>query len=349
MARSVALAVDLGASGGRVVSGAFDGRLLELEEIHRFENAPVSMGGELVWDLVRLWQEVVTGLRAAAGRHGRAVATVGVDTWGVDFSFLGPDGSLLANPVCYRDARTAGMLAAAEKIVSREKIFAATGLQFMEINSLYQLLALKGRRSSVLAAAGRMLMIPDILHWLLSGEPSNEHTNASTTQCYDPRNRDWAFDMLERFGHGASWAIFGEDLPEDTNFVSLDPTLTDSSGLPAPKVSYTLARNSIDLMHFQVDRAVESMEASGARVVTRDVLLPHSGWHLMGTARMGDDPATSVVDRWSRSHDVLNLFVVDASQFVTSSGVNPTSTIAALALRAADRIVSHRSEIPVPS
>jgi rhamnulokinase len=178
MARSVALAVDLGASGGRVVSGAFDGRLLELEEIHRFENGPVSLGGELVWDMVRLWQEVVNGLRAAAGRHGRAVASVGVDTWGVDFSFLGADGALLANPVCYRDARTTGMLAAAEAIVPRSEIFAATGLQFMEINSLYQLLALQKRRSSVLAAADRLLMIPDIFHWLLSGEPTNEHTNA---------------------------------------------------------------------------------------------------------------------------------------------------------------------------
>ena len=105
MARRVALAVDLGASGGRVVSGAFDGRLLELEEIHRFENGPVSMNGQLVWDLVRLWQEVVAGLRLAANRHGRAVSTVGVDTWGVDFAFVGPDDSLLANPVCYRDGR----------------------------------------------------------------------------------------------------------------------------------------------------------------------------------------------------------------------------------------------------
>ena len=136
MARSVALAIDLGASGGRVVSGAFDGRLLELEEIHRFENGPVSMGGELVWDLVRLWQEVVTGLRAAAVRHGHAVRSVGVDTWGVDFSFLTADGGLLANPVCYRDARTQGMLAAAEAIVPRDEIFAATGLQFMELNAL---------------------------------------------------------------------------------------------------------------------------------------------------------------------------------------------------------------------
>ncbi|NQW48619.1 MAG: rhamnulokinase, partial [Planctomycetes bacterium] len=101
MARSVALAIDLGASGGRIVSGSFDGRLLELDEIHRFDNGPISMGGQLVWDLVRLWQEVLVGLRAAAGRHGQAVSSVGVDTWGVDFSFVTADDALLANPVCY--------------------------------------------------------------------------------------------------------------------------------------------------------------------------------------------------------------------------------------------------------
>ena len=178
MARNVALAVDLGASSGRIVSGSFDGRLLELEELHRFENGPVSMGGQLVWDLPRLWQEITAGLRVAAGRHGSAISTVGVDTWGVDFSFLGADGSLLANPVCYRDARTQGLLAAAEQAVPRAEIFAATGLQFMELNSLYQLLAMKASRSSVLAAADRMLMIPDLIHWLLSGEASNERTNA---------------------------------------------------------------------------------------------------------------------------------------------------------------------------
>ena len=131
MARRVALAVDLGASGGRVVAGAFDGRLLELEEIHRFENAPVAMGGQLVWDVVRLWQEVVVGLRAAALKHPNAIATVGVDAWGVDFSLLGTDDVLLANPVCYRDPRTRGMVAVAQKTMTREEIFAATGVQFM--------------------------------------------------------------------------------------------------------------------------------------------------------------------------------------------------------------------------
>jgi rhamnulokinase len=180
MARTVALAVDLGASGGRVVSGVFDGRLLELEEIHRFENAPVMMGGQLVWDLVRLWQEVVAGLRIAGQRHGSSVASIGVDTWGVDFGFLGADDALLANPVCYRDARSVGMLDAALEIVPKEEIFAATGLQFMEINSLYQFLALVRGRSSALAAAERMLMIPDIFHWLLSGVTSGRSSSAPT-------------------------------------------------------------------------------------------------------------------------------------------------------------------------
>ena len=234
MARTVALAVDLGASGGRVVSGAFDGRLLELEEIHRFENGPVAMGGQLIWDLPRLWQEVVAGLRAAVARHGGGVASVGVDTWGVDFSFLAADDTLLANPVCYRDPCTRGMLAAAERIVPRAEIFAATGLQFMEINSLYQLLALRDRRAPVLDAADRLLMIPDLFHWLLSGQRSNERTNATTSQCFDPRAGDWASALLERFG--LPRRIFGPVIEPGTVLGPLRPEIAAETGLGAARV-----------------------------------------------------------------------------------------------------------------
>jgi rhamnulokinase len=234
MARKVALAIDLGASGGRVVSGAFDGRLLELEEIHRFDNGPVAFGGQLVWDMVRLWQEVVTGLRAAADRHGGSVATIGADTWGVDYSFLAPAGELLANPVCYRDQRTVGMLAVAERTVPREEIFAATGVQFMEINTLYQLLALHAARSDVLAAAGRLLMIPDIVHWLLTGTASNERTNATTTQCFDPQAGDWAREMLGRFG--LPGRIFHPVLEPGTDLGPLRGTVADETGLDAVRV-----------------------------------------------------------------------------------------------------------------
>jgi len=234
MAREVALAVDLGASGGRVVAGGFDGRLLELEELHRFENGPVTMAGRLIWDLPRLWQEVSLGLRAAAARHGRAVSSVGVDTWGVDFSFLAADGDLLANPVCYRDARTQGMLAATTAVVPRDEIFAATGLQFMEINSLYQLVALARGQSSVLAAAERLLMIPDLFHWLLSGIASNERTNASTTQCFDPQTGDWAYPLLERLG--LPRRIFGPITEPGTVLGPLRPDVAADSGLGAVRV-----------------------------------------------------------------------------------------------------------------
>ena len=234
MARHVALAVDLGASGGRVVSGAFDGRLLELEELHRFENGPVAMAGQLVWDLPRLWQEVTDGLRAGAARHPGSVASVGVDTWGVDFAFLGSDGGLLANPVCYRDPRTRGMLAAAERVVPRADIFAATGLQFMEINSLYQLLALAQGSSSVLAAAERLLMIPDLFHWLLCGAAVNERTNASTTQCFDPRSGDWAFPLLERLG--LPRRVFGPIARPGTDLGPLRRDVADATGLTGARV-----------------------------------------------------------------------------------------------------------------
>jgi rhamnulokinase len=179
-----------------------------------------------------VWPVVVAGLLAAAARHGGGVASVGVDTWGVDFSFLAADDTLLANPVCYRDPRTRGLLAAAEEIVPREEIFAATGLQFMEINSLYQLLAL--RRSPVLQAADRLLMIPDLFHWLLSGQRSNERTNATTSQCFDPRANDWAFAMLERFG--LPRRIFGPVIEPGTDLGPLRPEVAAETGLQAARV-----------------------------------------------------------------------------------------------------------------
>ena len=155
--------------------------------------------------------------------------------------------------------------------------------------------------------------------------------------------------VRERFGHCLSWGIFGEDLPEDGNRVTLDPTLVDSSGLPAPRVTYAASENSRRLLDFHVERAAESLLAAGARRVDRLTLMRDAGWHLLGTARMGDDPASSVVDRWGKAHDVDNLYVVDGSVFVTAGGVNPTNTICALALRFADRLVERRSRQRVPA
>jgi choline dehydrogenase-like flavoprotein len=153
----------------------------------------------------------------------------------------------------------------------------------------------------------------------------------------------------ERFGRGQSWGLFGEDLPDEENRVVLDEELTDSSGLPAPKVIYKVSENSRKLLDFHIEKASESMIEAGAHKVETDQLMRYSGWHLLGTARMGDDPETSVVDRWGRSHDVPNLYVVDGSVFVTSSGTNPTSTIAALAMRTAEHMVQDRYNQKVPA
>ena len=149
-------------------------------------------------------------------------------------------------------------------------------------------------------------------------------------------------------GHGANWGLFAEDLPDEANHITLSSTVTDSSGIPAPEIHYRMSDNSRRMLDFHIERATESMDAAGAYKIEVDRLMRYSGWHLLGTARMGDDPKTSVLDRWNRAHDVPNLYVVDGSCFVTSSGVNPTSTIVAIALRAADHMVETRFEQQVP-
>ena len=143
--------------------------------------------------------------------------------------------------------------------------------------------------------------------------------------------------VRERFGHCLSWGIFGEDLPDADNRVTLDPVLADATGVPAPRVTYRASENSRRLLDFHVARARESLLEAGARSVDTLTLMRSAGWHLLGTARMGTDPATSVVDPWGKAHDVDNLYVVDGSVFVTAGGVNPTNTICSLALRFADR------------
>jgi len=154
--------------------------------------------------------------------------------------------------------------------------------------------------------------------------------------------------VRRRLGRGASWGLFGEDLPDEANQVVLSASETDSSGLPVPELHYSVSDNSRRLLDFHIERSSESLLEAGAHTIEVDQLMRYSGWHLLGTARMGTDRTTSVVDEWNRSHDVANLFVVDGSCFVTSGGVNPTSTICALALRAADHIVETRHEQRTP-
>ncbi len=193
------LAFDLGAESGRGLVGAFDGERLGLDVVHRFPNGAVQTLDTLHWDVLRLFGEMLAALRKAGAEHGE-LASVGVDTWGVDFALLGRGGTLLGNPRHYRDPHTEDVMEAAFAVVPRAEVFRRTGIQFMRFNTLFQLLALQRDRSPLLDAAETMLMIPDLFHYWFTGIKVNEYTNASTSQMIDPHARGWAADLVRRFG-----------------------------------------------------------------------------------------------------------------------------------------------------
>ncbi|WP_307533916.1 rhamnulokinase family protein [Streptomyces sp. V3I8] len=186
-------AVDLGASSGRVMVGRVGPDTLELTEAHRFPNRPVRTPEGLRWDILALYAGVLDGLRAAG--H---VDSVGIDSWAVDYGLLDADGALLGNPVHYRDTRTQGVAEKVWATVPAAELYAATGLQYAPFNTLYQLVA--AGSSAQLAHAKRLLLIPDLLTYWLTGEAGTELTNASTTQLIDPRTGDWAYDVAARLG-----------------------------------------------------------------------------------------------------------------------------------------------------
>jgi rhamnulokinase len=191
------VAIDLGAESGRVVLGRFDGDRVALDEVHRFPTPPRRHHGHLRWDLRGLWSQVRTGL-AAAGEAAGTVDAVGVDAWGVDYGLLGRDGELLGDPVSYRDPRTAGLLAEAAGQVGRDRLYLATGIQLLEINTVFQLMA--ETRAGNLERADRLLLIPDLFHHLLSGATVVEQTVASTTGAYDMASGRWATGLLDELG-----------------------------------------------------------------------------------------------------------------------------------------------------
>jgi len=194
------LAVDLGAESGRVIAGIWNGRQLQLDEIHRFPNGGVYLGDTLRWDVLMLWSEIQKGLALAGKKYGRRIVSVGADTWGLDFVLLNKQDEMLGLPYHYRDARTRGGLERAFKKVPRAEIFKQTGLQFMELNSLYQLLAWKENSPAILDAAETLLFIPDFLHWAMCGVKRAEFTIASTSQFLHPLKRNWSLPLMKKFG-----------------------------------------------------------------------------------------------------------------------------------------------------
>jgi len=228
------LAFDLGAESGRAVLGRLDDDTLELATLCRFPNGPVRTLGFYHWDVLRLYGEIVEALALYRRQHGKALDGLGLDTWGVDFALLDRNGRLLGNPYHYRDPRTEGMLEAALRTVPREEVFEQTGIQFMEINTLYQLLAMKRGGDPALDEARTLLMMPDLLNYWLTGDITCEFSDATTTQCFNPRTRDWAWDLLDRLGLPKD--IFRPVIQPGTIIGQLHPSVAEETGLDAVPV-----------------------------------------------------------------------------------------------------------------
>ena len=197
MSEASFLAIDLGAESGRAILGNLQNNRLILDEVHRFPNLPVNVGGHIHWDILRLYSDILQGLRLGGAKTNKQINGIGIDTWGVDFGLLDKKDQLIGNPYHYRDARTNGMVEEACKIAGRTEIYAQTGIQFMQLNTLYQLLAMRQANDPALEIAHTFLNIPDLLNFWLCGQKASEFTIASTTQCYNPTIQNWAWDLLK--------------------------------------------------------------------------------------------------------------------------------------------------------
>ncbi len=222
------LAVDLGAESGRTIVGSLNNGRLSLTETHRFANGPVRLPDGLHWDVLRLWTEIKTGIGISSAKFNRQLDGIGLDTWGVDFALLDGQGTLLSNPFHYRDERTDGMLEEAFKRMSRADIFSNTGIEFMQLNTLYQLLAMSVQASPLFDVAKTFLTIPDLFNYWLSGEIANEFTHATTTQCLDPHKRDWATPVLKAMNIPTH--LFGPVTDSGTPLGMLLPRIAEETG-----------------------------------------------------------------------------------------------------------------------
>lgn len=228
------LAFDFGASSGRAIIGCFDGDKITLEEVHRFSNDPVSVGGTVYWDVLRLFYEIKQGIIKAKIAGG--FDSIGIDTWGVDFGLIDSEGKLMENPVHYRDARTVGLVDEAFKTMPKEKLYGITGIQFMELNTLFQLISLKKYRPWMLERADKMLFMPDLFGYMLTGKMCAEYSIASTSQLIDLDKRTWSKEILDAFGIKES--VFAPLVQPGTVLGELSKGVCEECGVdPVPVIS----------------------------------------------------------------------------------------------------------------
>ena len=227
-------AVDLGATSGRTILGTLANGRLEQEEITRFPNNLIETGGHFYWDIYALYFEMIRGLKEVA-RRGIELTSIGIDTWGVDFVFIGADGAILRNPMAYRDPHTFGRMEEyLEKVVSRREVYDITGIQFMNFNSLFQLYAMQQDGNVAMKMAEKVLFVPDALSWMLTGEAVCEYTIASTSQMLDPKSGDLSEKLIESVGMKRSQ--FGRMVQPGTQIGVLTEEVQKMTGLGAVPV-----------------------------------------------------------------------------------------------------------------
>ena len=287
------LAFDFGAESARAVLAHLQSGILTIEEVHRFPNEPVEYGGSLHWDVARLWLE----LRKALARLEEVELTsIGVDAWGVDYALLGERGELIENPYHYRDRRTEGIMEEVLRKVAKEEIYQATGIQFMPINTLYQLVAARRRTPKILAAAKYLVTIPDLFNYWLTGKVVCEFTNATTTQMVDPVKRTWATGLMQRL-----------DLPPELPGPIVEAGSTIGTLLPSITQNSSLAETTV------IAPACHDTGSAVAAISARDgtAFISSGTWSLLGTEL--DSPVITA--------DALRL------NFTNEGGVNQTTRL----------------------
>lgn len=279
------LAIDIGASSGRHILGWMDKGKMRIEEIYRFENKLVKQNDHLCWDLDHLFHEVVAGLRKCKELN-RVPASVGIDTWGVDFVLLDRNGNVIGNTVAYRDGRTKGMDEEVYKVIPEAKLYSRNGIQKQLFNSIYQLMAIKQETPQALEKAERFLMIPEYLNYRLTGVAMNEYTNATTSQLVNAQTQDWDYELLEMLGLPTK--IFGE--------LNMPKTLVGP-----------LSSEMAERVGFQTNVVLPATHDTGSAVMAvptnsdDSIYLSSGTWSLMGIERLIPDCTET-----SRQHNFTN-------------------------------------------
>ena len=269
MAELKMLAIDLGASSGRGIIGKFDGEKFTLAENHRFPSEPVTLAGSFNWDIMRIFHEIKTAINKCALSDDRDIKSIGIDTWGVDYGLLDKHGKLLTNPVHYRDDRTIGIQEQAFRTVPAEKLYGTTGIQFMDFNTVFQLVAELRDNPELVAAADKLLFIPDLLNYFLTGVKQTEYTIASTGAMLDAKTRDWAWDVIDAYG--IPRRLLTDIKTPGTKVGKLLKSLTDELG--------DINADVINIAAHDTASAVCAVPAKG-----EDFVYISSGtWSLMGT------------------------------------------------------------------